>query len=194
MGVDEVGRGCLAGNVVAAAVVLPAVLPTSLVKLTDSKKLTEKQRLSLVRPIVRDALAYGVARLGPSTIDQINILEASLRAMHLAVTKATQRLACMPDIVLVDGNRPIRNLEFPQMTLVKGDARSFAIAAASVLAKVARDREMVIADRQFPEYGFARHKGYGTSAHRQALGQFGLSPLHRRSFKWQPPPEPGRNG
>ncbi|MGB0648231.1 MAG: ribonuclease HII [Bradymonadia bacterium] len=194
MGVDEVGRGPLAGNVVAAAVVLPVVLPTSLTKLTDSKKLTENQRLSLVRPIIKHAVAYGVARVGPSTIDEINILQATLRAMHVAVTKAAQRLSGVPDIVLVDGNRPIPNLNLPQMTLVKGDARSFAIAAASILAKVVRDREMVLADRQFPAYGFARHKGYGTVAHRQALSQFGLSPLHRRSFKWRSVPERGRNG
>lgn len=194
MGVDEVGRGPLAGNVVAAAVVLPLTLPVQLTGLGDSKKLTESKRLALIRPIIQTALAYGVARIGPRDIDEVNILQATHRAMHMAVLKATQRLQGIPDIVLVDGNRPIPHLDLPQVTLVKGDARSFAIAAASILAKVARDREMLLADRQFPEYGFARHKGYGTVEHRRALVQFGLSPLHRRSFKWRPAPESGRDG
>ena len=185
-GVDEVGRGPLAGNVVAAAVLLPDQLPSVLSRLTDSKKLTEATRLRLVPHIMDTALAYGLGSVGPKEIDEVNILQATFIAMRRAVSQAVQRAQIQPDIVLVDGNRRIPDLSHPQSTLVKGDARSYAIAAASVLAKVTRDREMVSADRLYPVYGFAQHKGYGTLAHRQALTEHGPSPLHRSSFKWRP--------
>lgn len=185
-GVDEVGRGPLAGNVVAAAVLLPDQLPPALARLTDSKKLTEGTRLRLVPHIMDTALAYGIGSVGPQEIDEVNILQATFIAMRRAVSQAVQRAQIQPDIVLVDGNRKIPDLSHLQSTLVKGDARSYAIAAASVLAKVTRDREMVSADRLYPVYGFAQHKGYGTLAHRQALTEHGPSPLHRKSFKWRP--------
>ncbi len=185
-GVDEVGRGPLAGNVVAAAVLLPDQLPSVLSRLTDSKKLTEATRLRLVPHIMDTALAYGLGSVGPQEIDEVNILQATFIAMRRAVSQAVQRAQIQPDIVLVDGNRRIPDLSHPQSTLVKGDARSYAIAAASVLAKVTRDREMVSADRLYPVYGFAQHKGHGTLAHRQALTEHGPSPLHRSSFKWRP--------
>ena len=186
MGVDEVGRGPLAGNVVAAAVVLPLQLPSSLVRLTDSKKLTEARRLRLLPHIVGSALTYGIGWVSPAEIDRVNILQATFIAMRRAVQKAVQRAQAPPDIVLVDGNRLIPDLHHSQVSLVKGDARSYAVAAASVLAKVARDREMVLADRIYPDYGFAQHKGYGTLAHRRALTELGPTAIHRRSFKWGP--------
>lgn len=185
-GVDEVGRGPLAGNVVAAAVLLPNCLPPELSHLTDSKKLTHATRLRLFPHIIDTAIAYGLGSVGPQEIDDVNILQATFIAMSRAVKQAVQRAQIKPDIVLVDGNRRIPDLSHPQYTLVKGDARSYAIAAASVLAKVTRDREMYEADEQYPAYGFARHKGYGTLAHRRALMKHGPSPLHRSSFKWRP--------
>ena len=185
-GVDEVGRGPLAGSVVEAAVLLPDQLQSVLSRLTDSKKLTEATRLRLVPHIMDTALAYGLGSVGPKEIDEVNILQATFIAMRRAVSQAVQRAQIQPDIVLVDGNRRIPDLSHPQSTLVKGDARSYAIAAASVLAKVTRDREMVSADRLYPVYGFAQHKGYSTLAHRQALTEHGPSPLHRSSFKWRP--------
>jgi ribonuclease HII len=186
MGVDEVGRGPLAGNVVAAAVVLPSQLPSSLSRLTDSKKLTETWRRRLLPHIVETALTYGVGWVSPAEIDRVNILQATFIAMRRAVQRAVQRAHASPDIVLVDGNRLIPELTHCQVALVKGDARSYAVAAASVLAKVARDREMVLADRIYPDYGFAQHKGYGTLAHRRALTDHGPTAIHRRSFKWRP--------
>ena len=185
MGVDEVGRGPLAGNVVAAAVVFPRVLPSALSSLTDSKKLSESKRMSLIPHILDTALTYGVGWASPAEIDRVNILQATFIAMRRAVYRAVQRAHTKPDIVLVDGNHLIPELIHPQATLVKGDARSYAIAAASVLAKVTRDREMVLAERIYPGYGFARHKGYGTLAHRRALTEHGPTPIHRRSFKWE---------
>jgi ribonuclease HII len=176
-GTDEAGRGPLAGPVVAAAVVLPegTVIPG----LDDSKKLSEKKREELYGVIVREALAYGIAEASAEEIDRMNILAASLCAMRRAV-EAVKRTVT-PGIVLVDGNR---TTEFgvPCRYVVKGDSVSQSIAAASVLAKVTRDRQMAGLDRLWPEYGFAKHKGYPTKEHKLAVYEFGPSPVHRKSF------------
>ena len=187
MGVDEAGRGPLAGPVVAAAVVLPAgPLPENLRVLNDSKKLTERVREELVMPIEQYAVAYGVAFADAREIDEINILEATRNAMRRSIEKAIGRLGRNPEMLLVDGHLPLPDYEGEQWPLVKGDGRSFNIAAASILAKVARDRFMIEMDVRYPEYGFARHKGYGTRAHREAMERHGRCPLHRSSFKWRP--------
>jgi len=174
-GLDEAGRGCLAGPVVAAAVILPP--DADLPGLNDSKKLSASQR-DVLMPIIK-ALAVGVGRCSPTEIDQLNILHASLEAMRRAVADLT----LSPDILLVDGNRAIRNPPCAQQTVIKGDAKSLSIAAASIVAKVTRDRLMVELDSDFPVYGWARHKGYPTKVHYEALAAHGLSPHHRRSFK-----------
>ena len=176
-GADEAGRGCLAGPVVAAAVVLPP--DASLPGLDDSKKLSPAARDALVPEIERIALAIGIGQCSPAEIDDMNVLWAALEAMR----RALHQLALAPDIVLVDGNTAIPNAPCPQETLVKGDARSLSIAAASVLAKVTRDRIMVELDAAFPVYGWAGHKGYPTQAHYAALADHGPSIHHRRSFR-----------
>ncbi len=175
-GVDEAGRGPLAGPVVAAAIILPEVF--DLPGLTDSKKLTPKKRDSLFYLIRSQAVAIGVGIVTAEEIDQINILQATLRAMSLAV----QRLKVSADFILVDGVTPIP-LPIAQKTLVKGDSRSLSVAAASIIAKVLRDRLMVAYDRRYPGYGFARHKGYGSAEHMAAVARLGPSPLHRKSFR-----------
>jgi len=174
-GIDEAGRGPLAGPVCAAA----CVLPTGLVLdgLNDSKKLSEKRREALYDRITAQALAWAVCLVDEKTIDEINILQATFRAMRGAVSK----LGLSPDLCLVDGNRD-PDLGLPTKTVVKGDASCASIAAASILAKVTRDRLMVELDAQYPGYGFAVHKGYGTKAHYAAIDALGLSPIHRRSF------------
>lgn len=174
-GVDEAGRGPLAGPVYAAAVILPqgAVIDG----INDSKKLTEKKREELYGVITSVALDYCIASVDEKTIDDINILNATFLAMNNAVNGLGHR----PDFVLIDGNC-IRGMELPHETLVKGDARSISIAAASVLAKVARDRYITEIGRRYPEYGFEKHKGYGTKAHYEALQKYGPSPVHRRTF------------
>jgi ribonuclease HII len=174
-GIDEAGRGPLAGPVVAAAVILPESF--DLPGLDDSKKLSEKQRVRLF-PLIRfQALAIGVGFASAAEIDAINILQATLRGMCLAV----QRLRRPADFLLIDGISPVP-LDLPQQTLKQGDSRSLSIAAASVIAKVVRDRVMVGYDRRYPGYGFARHKGYGSREHLEAIARLGPSPLHRRSF------------
>lgn len=185
MGVDEVGRGPLAGNVVAAAVVLPVPLPASLCMLNDSKKLSSKKRDSLFQLITEHALAIGLGEVEPPEIDRINILQATFIAMRESVLIAAQQLPSAVDILLVDGKHKVPGLEMKQTSLIKGDARSYAVAAASIVAKVTRDQQMRVAHSNYPQYGFDRHKGYGTEAHRIALSQYGPSPLHRRSFKWR---------
>lgn len=174
-GIDEAGRGPLAGPVVAAAVILPEnfLLPG----LNDSKQLSEKQR-ELFYPRIREsASAVGVGVATASEIDQVNILQATLLAMQRAVS----RLQVNADYLLIDGITPLP-VQLPQQTLKKGDSRSLSIAAASVIAKVVRDRIMLAVDRQFPDYGFAKHKGYGTVLHRQAIAENGPIKLHRKSF------------
>jgi ribonuclease HII len=187
-GVDEAGRGPLAGPVVAAAVCLPARwlkdgLPKTLEGLNDSKQLTPAQREVYYAALTAEAeVCFGIAQVEADRIDEINIL----RATHLAMNKALEQLRPAPQHALVDGG-PVKTLRVPHTAIVKGDSRSYSIAAASVLAKVTRDRLMVEYDRQFPAYGFAMHKGYGTAAHLAALAKHGPSPIHRRSFVWQKP-------
>lgn len=188
LGIDEAGRGPLAGPVTAAAVCLPAVLPASLSALNDSKKLTEAQRERLFAPIQTIALGFGIASVDAARIDEINILEATREAMRQAALAASAMLGRAPATLLVDGNMPLPGWQGEQWALVKGDGRSVNIAAASVLAKVTRDRMMIAAAQTWPAYGFERHKGYGTVAHRRALGEHGPCPLHRRSFKYRPIP------
>ena len=175
-GVDEAGRGPLAGPVCAAAVILPQDLEIE--GLNDSKKLTEKRREALYDVIVREAVAYGIAFADEKEIDEINILQATFLAMRRAV----EQLSVRPNIVLVDGNREPDLGDLPVKTIVKGDSLSANIAAASILAKVTRDRFMLEQDAIYPQYGFAVHKGYGTKAHYAALTQYGACPIHRRSF------------
>jgi ribonuclease HII len=174
-GVDEVGRGPLAGDVVAAAVILDPGQPIA--GLRDSKKLSEARRQQLAVLIMERALAWSVARATVAEIDQINILQASLLAMHRAV----QGLDPQPGYVLVDGNR-LPRWPYASEPVVKGDDRVPAIAAASILAKVQRDGELVALEQQYPGYGFAAHKGYPTPAHLAALRELGVTPVHRRSF------------
>lgn len=182
-GVDEAGRGPLAGPVVAAAVVLPATwleagLPADLRGLNDSKQLTETQREAFfARLTACPEIQHGIASVEPPEIDRVNIL----RATHQAMVAALASLAPSPEHVLVDG-LPVAVLRWPQTALVKGDSRSYSIAAASVLAKVTRDRQMLEYDRHYPAYGFARHKGYPTPEHLGALRRHGPCPIHRRSF------------
>ena len=174
-GIDEAGRGPLAGPVCAAACVLPDGLV--LEGLNDSKKLSEKRREALYDRITAEALAWAVCLVDEKTIDEVNILQATFRAMRGAVSK----LSVSPDLCLVDGNRD-PGLGLPTKTVVKGDATCASVAAASILAKVTRDRLMVELDARYPGYGFAIHKGYGTKAHYAAIDALGLSPIHRRSF------------
>jgi len=175
-GVDEAGRGPLAGPVVAGAVLLPPQV--SLDGLDDSKKLSQKSREKFFPRIIRTALAYGVAIVSVETIEKINILQASLLAMKQAVEKCN----LPPDLLLIDGNR---RLDHPadQWTIVGGDGKSLSIAAASVLAKVTRDRIMQEYHQSYPEYEFDRHKGYPTQRHREKIRQFGPCPIHRKTFK-----------
>lgn len=175
-GVDEVGRGPLCGPVVAAAVMLDPQRPIT--GLRDSKKLTERKRLELDQLIKEQALAWCVARAEVAEIDQLNILHATMLAMQRAVAG----LAIKPELALIDGNR-CPKLSVPCQAVVKGDGRVPAIAAASILAKVARDSEMHELDRLYPGYGMAAHKGYPTKQHLQALQELGATPVHRRSFK-----------
>lgn len=174
-GVDEAGRGPLAGPVCAAAVVLPPHL--RIPGLNDSKKLSDKRRRELFPMICDQALAYGIAFATEQEIDEINILHATFLAME----RALAQLKIRPDLVLIDGNRQ-KDFGLPVKTVVKGDSLSANIAAASVLAKVTRDDFMVRQAEQFPEYGFEIHKGYGTKAHYAALEQYGACPIHRKTF------------
>ena len=174
-GMDEAGRGPLAGPVCAAAVILPEHL--ELPGLTDSKKLTDKKRRELYPIIKEQAIAYGIGFADEREIDEINILQATF----LAMSRALEQLGVKPELALIDGNRE-KDFGIPVKTVVKGDSLSANIAAASVLAKVARDDLMVEMARQYPEYGFEIHKGYGTKAHYAALREHGPSPIHRMTF------------
>ncbi|RDE73808.1 ribonuclease HII [Haemophilus sputorum] len=174
-GVDEVGRGPLVGAVVTAAVILDPQKP--IMGLTDSKKLSEKKRLALAEEIKEKARCWSLGRAEPEEIDSLNILHATMLAMQRAV----EGLSITPDFVLVDGNR-VPNLSMPAQAVVKGDALVQEISAASILAKVTRDLEMAELDKQFPEYGFAKHKGYPTALHFEKLSQYGATPFHRKSF------------
>jgi ribonuclease HII len=182
-GVDEVGRGALAGPVVAAAVMLDFNrLP---VGLNDSKKLTATTRARLAEEIRATALAYAIARVEAAEIDRINILQATCKAMREAIRMLTPA----PDFLLLDAVQ-LKELTIQQKAIIKGDAQSVSIAAASIIAKVARDRWMMEYDREFPGYGLARNVGYGTAAHLQALREIGPSPLHRLTFRQVLPETP----
>ncbi|MBO1270423.1 MULTISPECIES: ribonuclease HII [unclassified Shewanella] len=175
-GVDEVGRGPLVGNVVTAAVILDPQRPIA--GLNDSKKLSEKKRDALFDLIMDNALCVAVGSATPVEIDQLNILHATMLAMQRAVAGLTMR----PERVLVDGNRT-PDFGIPAAAVIKGDGLIAAISAASIIAKVTRDREMAELDRCFPQYGFAAHKGYPTKAHFEAIAQYGVLSEHRRSFR-----------
>ena len=174
-GCDEAGRGPLCGPVVAAAVILPLGLVIE--GLDDSKKLTEKKREKLFDVIKENAIAYAISEASPAEIDEINILNASMLAMRRAV----EALQVKADFALIDGNCS-RGFEIPTETVVKGDSKSYSIAAASILAKVTRDRGCVELDREYPEYGIAKHKGYPTKDHMDAVRKHGPAPIHRKSF------------
>jgi ribonuclease HII len=179
-GLDEAGRGALAGPVVAAAVILPLndQMETLLHGVNDSKQLTAKRREILFHLIVEHALAYGISQQPAAMIDEIGILPANKLAMQAAVSQ----LIPQPEFLLIDGRIRLPQLNIPQQAIVRGDSASLSIAAASILAKVTRDRLMVQLDGQYPRYGFARHKGYGTEFHRAAIAQYGPCPQHRHSF------------
>ena len=175
-GCDEAGRGCLAGSVYAAAVILPVDYTNA--DMNDSKKLTERQRYRLREAIERDALAWAVGVVTPDEIDKINILNASFLAMH----RALDALKLRPEAVIVDGNRfkPYRNL--PYTTIVKGDGKYLSIAAASILAKTYRDDYMNKLAKEYPQYDWRSNKGYPTKKHREAIREHGITPYHRRSY------------
>ena len=174
-GIDEAGRGPLAGPVCAAAVILPTGLEIE--GLNDSKKLSEKKRDILYDIIREKALSYSIAMVDEKTIDEINILQATFKAMRTAV----DGLDIKPDIALIDGNQK-PGLSVEERTIVKGDAKSMSVAAASILAKVTRDRYMLELDKKYPEYQFGKHKGYGTKLHYECIEKFGVSKVHRRTF------------
>ena len=174
-GIDEVGRGPLAGPVVAGAVILPK--GCRILYINDSKKLSEKKREELFDVITKEAVSIGIGMASPETIDSINILQATYEAMRMAIS----RLSVVPDILLNDAvTIPLVDIE--QVPIIKGDAKSLTIGAASIMAKVTRDRMMIEYDSIYPEYGFARNKGYGTKEHIAALKENGPSPIHRRTF------------
>ena len=175
-GCDEAGRGCLAGSVYAAAVILPENYQNEL--LNDSKQLTEKKRYQLREIIERDAVAWAVGIVTPEEIDKINILNASILAMH----RALDQLKVRPEAVIVDGNRFKKYNDLPHTTIVKGDGKYLAIAAASILAKTYRDDYMNELAKEYPQYDWLSNKGYPTKNHREAIKQFGITPYHRKSY------------
>ena len=174
-GVDEAGRGPLAGPVCAAAVILPRDI--DIPGLNDSKKLSEKQREALYDVIIRESLSYGIAFSTVEEIEQLNILQATFLAMNRAISQ----LSLKPELALIDGNRNT-GIDMPSQCVVKGDSRCADIAAASILAKVTRDRYMYELAREYPQYHFEKHKGYGTKLHYEAIREYGPSPVHRMSF------------
>lgn len=180
-GIDEAGRGALAGPVVAAAVILPLRDPQKLRQLTplnDSKQLTARQRDHCYDLVLAHAVAWGIGSVPADVIDAIGILPATRQAMIAAVRQLSPAPACL----LIDGPLPLRQLALPQRAIIRGDSHSLSIAAASILAKVSRDRHMQTLDSQYPLYGLAQHKGYGTRAHADALNAYGPTPIHRHTF------------
>ena len=175
-GCDEVGRGCLAGPVVAAAVILPKDYRHP--DINDSKQLSAQKRAKLKEDIIRDAISWSVAFIDNKEIDSINILKASIKAMH----KALDQLSVEPQFIIVDGNKFYQYKDIPYKTIVKGDSLYLSIAAASILAKVARDEYMEEMHNEYPQYGWKKNKGYGTLEHRKAILEYGITPLHRTSF------------
>ena len=176
-GVDEAGRGCLAGPVTAAAVILPANYKNS--RINDSKKLSEKERTILQREIIKDCISYSVSHVSPKIIDKINILNASIKAMHLSINK----LKVKPNYILVDGNKFKAFKKIPHKCVVKGDSKFLNIAAASILAKTFRDKLMENYHMKYPEYGWKDNKGYPTLRHRKSLKKYGIVDIHRKTFK-----------
>lgn len=178
-GIDEVGRGPLAGPVVACAVVLPK--DVTILYLNDSKKLSEKKRELLYDEIMEKAVAVGIGAVGPARIDEINILQATYEAMRMAIEDLTGKLGKEPDLLLNDAVT-IPEVDIPQVPIIKGDAKSISIAAASIVAKVTRDHLMIEYDQILPGYDFAKNKGYGTKAHIAGLKELGATPIHRKTF------------
>ena len=176
-GVDDAGRGCLAGPVTAAAVILPANYKNS--RSNDSKKLSEKERTILQREIIKDCISYSVSHVSPKIIDKINILNASIKAMHLSINK----LKVKPNYILVDGNKFKAFKKIPHKCVVKGDSKFLNIAAASILAKTYRDKLMENYHMKYPEYGWKDNKGYPTRIHRESLKKYGTVDIHRKTFK-----------
>jgi len=180
-GLDEAGRGALAGPVAAAAVILPLDRSQALAALgevNDSKQLSAKTRERLYALIIEQALAYGIGAVSASVVDEIGIIPATKQAMRTAVS----RLNPAPQFLLIDGRIRLQTLPTPQQSVIRGDAKSLSIAAASILAKVTRDRQMIELDSSYPQYGFARHKGYGTAQHMAAIEEHGPCPIHRFTF------------
>ena len=175
-GIDEAGRGPLAGPVVVASVIMPK--DSMIEGVNDSKKVSEKKREKLYEEITKEAISYGVAIIDQNEIDRINILNATKHGL----TTSIKELKVKPDIILVDALTKIDTCGIPYNSIIKGDAKSYSIAAASIIAKVTRDRIMRQWDEVYPQYGFAKHKGYGTAAHIAAIKEHGLCPIHRRSF------------
>lgn len=175
-GIDEAGRGPLAGPVVIASVIMPA---NSMIEgVNDSKKISEKKREKLYDQIIAEAISYGVAIIGQDEIDEINILNATKKGLTISLKELTKK----PDLILVDALDHIDTLGIPYDSIIKGDAKCYSIAAASIIAKVTRDRIMREWDKVYPEYGFEKHKGYGTANHIEAIKKYGLCPIHRKSF------------
>lgn len=175
-GIDEAGRGPLAGPVVVASVIMPK--DSMIEGINDSKKVSEKKREKLYDLILEEAISYGIGIINQSEIDEINILEATKKGL----TTSIEEMAIKPDLILVDALNHIDTKGIPYEPIIKGDAKVYSIAAASIIAKVTRDRIMRQWDEIYPQYGFAKHKGYGTSAHITAIKEYGLCPLHRKSF------------
>ena len=175
-GIDEAGRGPLAGPVVVASVILPE---NSMIEgINDSKKVSEKKREKLYDLIIEEAISYGVGIIGQDEIDDINILNATKKGLTLSLQELTKR----PDLIIVDALSKINTLGIPYESIIKGDAKCYSISAASIIAKVTRDRIMREWDKVFPQYGFATHKGYGTSSHINAIKEYGICPIHRKTF------------
>ena len=175
-GIDEAGRGPLAGPAVVASVILPE---NSMIEgINDSKKVSEKKREKLYDLIIEEAISYGVGIIGQDEIDDINILNATKKGLTLSLQELTKR----PDLIIVDALSKINTLGIPYESIIKGDAKCYSISAASIIAKVTRDRIMREWDKVFPQYGFATHKGYGTSAHINAIKEYGICPIHRKTF------------
>ena len=175
-GIDEAGRGPLAGPVVVASVIMPA--DSMIEGVNDSKKVSEKKREKIYEQILEEAISYGVAIIGQDEIDEINILNATKKGLTISLQELTKK----PDLILVDALNGIDTMGIPYDSIIKGDAKCYSIAAASIIAKVTRDRIMREWDKIYPEYGFEKHKGYGTAAHIAAIKENGLCPIHRRSF------------
>ena len=175
-GIDEAGRGPLAGPVVVASVIMP--VDSMIEGVNDSKKVSEKKREKIYEQILEEAISYGVAIIGQDEIDEINILNATKKGLTISLQELTKK----PDLILVDALNGIDTMGIPYDSIIKGDAKCYSIAAASIIAKVTRDRIMCEWDKIYPEYGFEKHKGYGTAAHIAAIREYGLCPIHRRSF------------